>query len=206
MKTWLSPIFCLALVSVLAGCGDNAVGPNAGPHTQNAAYQQPNQNPSAVRNDLHHYNQYTQRSSVYENRIRLSLLGFNVPLADRIAHVADTVPGVEGAIAVVRGNNCVVGILPRLGADEFQQRRVMERQVIAAARTVAPNLNLRVSSDGSMVTRIQEVDKIVRNGTSGTFQGQSAGSSDQAEDLLAVGDRFDLLMRDLGRNTYEPLP
>ncbi len=204
MKKWLISLSCLAVIGTLAGCGNNAVGPEAGPHTQNAGYQQPNQLAGGYRTNMQHYNNYTQRNDVYNYRNGFTAQGFNQQLAQQIAQAADSVPGVENATAIVYGNDCVIGVQPRVNAADMRQRQVVERQVQAAARSVAPNCNIRVTSDGSMWTRIQNLDTSLQNGLNGTANALTTGPRTVTGNLANAANDFALLMRDLGRTVTAP--
>ncbi|MFY0545228.1 YhcN/YlaJ family sporulation lipoprotein [Brevibacillus sp. H7] len=202
MKKWLYSFSCLAIIGALTGCGNNAVGPRAGLHTQNAGYQQPNQNPSSYRANMHHYNNYTQRYDVYNYRNGFTAQGFNQQLAERIARAADSVPGVDHATAIVYGNDCVVGANTRM--NTLQQRQVIERQIHSAVRSVAPNCNIRVTTDGSMFTRIQKMDMSIRNGLNGTNNAITSGPTTVPENLANVATDFAALVRDMGRTITAP--
>jgi hypothetical protein len=202
MKKWLYSFSCLALVGALTGCGNYSMGPKAGPHTQNAGYQQPNQIPSSYQANMHHYNNYTQRYDVYNYRNGFTAQGFNQQLADRIAQAADSVPGVDRAEAVVYGNDCIVGVQTRM--TNLQQRQVVERQVHTAVRSVAPNCKIRVTTDGGMITRIRNMNTSIRNGLTNTTNSVTSGPTTVTGNLKNAANDFAALVRDLGRTVTAP--
>ncbi|MFP3389593.1 YhcN/YlaJ family sporulation lipoprotein [Brevibacillus sp. SIMBA_040] len=136
----------IAVSTTMAGC--------AVPHTQNAAYPnspatpQPHAlglNPAAKGINAHNYqNGYTSN-------------GFNQNLTEQLTKAADDVPGVDRATVAVSGTDAVIGIRVRSNLGE-PQARVIEQQVHAAARSVAPTYNIRVSSDFNMFNRIRAIN------------------------------------------------
>jgi YhcN/YlaJ family sporulation lipoprotein len=185
MKKLLFSVASLALVSALSACNPNAaVGPERGPHTQNTVQ------PSA-------YNAYNYRNG-------FTAQGFNQQLAERIARAADSVPGVDRATAVVSGNDAVVGVDTRLNAGDLQRRQVVERQVHAAVRAVAPNLNIRVTSDAAMLVRIRNLSDAIRGGMANTMNAVTTGPNTVAGNLTNAANDFAALLRDLGRTVTAP--
>jgi hypothetical protein len=199
MKKLLFSVACLTVVSALSACNPNAsLGPERGPHTQNTVQ------PSTYDARMHHYNNYTQRYDVYNFRNGFNAQGFNQQLAERIARAADSVPGVDRATAVVYGNDAVVGVQTRINGTDLQRRQVVEQKVHAAVRAVAPNLNIRVTSDGAMLTRIRNVDDAVRNGMNNTMNAVTSGPTNVAGNLTNAANDFTALLRDLGRTITAP--
>ena len=146
----------IAVSTAMAGCANGGTGPSntTVPHTQNAAY--PNSpgtpqthaltlNPAAKGINAHNYqNGYTSN-------------GFNQNLSEQLTKAADDVPGVDRATVAVSGTDAVIGIRIRSNLGE-PQARVIEQQVHAAARSVAPTYNIRVSSDFNMFNRIRAIN------------------------------------------------
>jgi hypothetical protein len=130
--------------------------------------------------------------------------GFNRQLADRIARAADSVPGVVQATALVRGNDVVVGVQTRMNAANRTQRQVVERQVHSAVRAIAPNYNIRVTSDSAMLTRIRNLDATLRGDTRGAANGITTGPTTVAGNIANAGRDFTALLRDVGRAVTAP--
>jgi YhcN/YlaJ family sporulation lipoprotein len=199
MKMLLFPVACLTVMSALSACYPNAaVGPERGPHTQNTVQ------PSAYDNRMHHYNHYTQRYDAYNNRDGFTAQGFNQELAERIARAADSVPGVDRATAVVYGNDAVVGVQTRISGTDPQRRQVVEQKVHTAVRAVAPHLNIRVTTDGAMLTRIRSMNDAARNGMTNTKNAVTSGPTNVAGNLSNAANDFSALLRDLGRTITAP--
>jgi hypothetical protein len=212
MKRLLYPLSLVALVTALAACGmNNAYGPNRGPHTQNTAYQAgrspANFNAMNNRGTMDMTNGTLGGAGIN----RFGTTGYNRELADRIARAADAVPGVEGATAIVYGNDAVVGINTRFRTGDATQRHVVEQQVYTAARSVAPTHNVRVTSDSRMLTRITNLNNAFRNngGNRNTGFGNmnntfTGGPTTVAGNLTNAGNDFAALIRDLGRTVTAP--
>jgi hypothetical protein len=225
MKKLFYPLTLVALVASLTACGwSNAVGPHRGPHTQNTAYQA-----GRAPANFNAMNLGTPGPRMTDNT-RYGTTGYgtygtthyNHQLADRIAKAADAVPGVEGATAIVYGNDAVVGINIRHTANP-PHRRAVEKKVYAAAHSVAPTHQVRVTSDSRMLTRIQNINHAFRShyghtsgygttgyGTTGygtTGYGTTpftSGPTTVAGNLTNAASDFGALVRDLGRTVTAP--
>ncbi|WP_126425924.1 YhcN/YlaJ family sporulation lipoprotein [Brevibacillus marinus] len=216
MKKWLYPLSCLALVSTLAACGTSN-GTNNGtannPGTQSINQTRPGYN--TFGNNPFGYNTYRDgwdrvnpRDGVYERGTawndggtygaRYGTVTFDRQKAEQLARVADDVRGVDGAVALVRGNDAVIGIYSRLTANNPRQRQALERRVHAAVRAVDPTLNIRVTSDRNLLNRIRSMEQNQRNGNGTT------GPTTVGGNLANAGDDFAALLRDLGRTVTAP--
>lgn len=127
-------------------------------------------------------------------------MAFDQRLADRVVHAADQVPGVQSATAIVRGNDIVVGINTRATNQTATQQRVIENQVHAAVRSIAPGHNIRITSDAPMVTRIRTLAQSIR----GYGQEMTNGPTTVGANLTNAGRDFGMLLRDLGRTVTAP--
>jgi hypothetical protein len=208
MKKWLYPLSCLTIALAVSACAsNNAAGPKAGPRTNavDNAYRAPSTYHYGVPGSVAYgpgNNAYGPGNMGYTDNFRNA--GFDRRLADRIARAADSVPGVERAAALVRGNDVVVGVQTRMKADNRTQRRVVERQVYSAVRAIAPAHHIRVTSDGAMVTRIRNLDTTLRGGARGATDGMMGGPRTVTGNLGNVGNDFTGLLRDLGRTVTAP--
>lgn len=215
MKKWLYPLSCLTLVLAVTACAtnNNAAGPQAGPRTNavDNAYRAPSTFNYGVPGTFGARNNafgpgangfgYNNNAGFADN---FGTTGFNRQLADRVARAADSVPGVERATALVRGNDVVVGVQTRMNAGNRTQKQVVERQVHSAVRAIAPNSNIRVTSDSAMLTRIRNLDTNLRGDTRGAVNGINTGPTTVAGNLANAGNDFTALMRDLGRTVTAP--
>lgn len=192
-KKWSYTVAGLVVFASLSGCANYGMGPKAGPHTQNAPYQ----TPSTYRTNMHHYNAYNYQTG-------FTAQGFNHDMAERLGRAADDVPGVEGATVAVHNTDAVIGIHTRTNVANTQQRQVIEQQVHAAARSVAPNLNIRVTSDPSMFSRIQTISTSVRGGMTNAKNAVTSGPNTVAGNLSNAASDFTVLIRDLGRTVTAP--
>lgn len=240
MKKLVYPLSLMMIVAAMTACANNnasPVTPNQGPQTQNAAFQRDNtlgtRNATNTRGNYSNTGTlgtgYTNNNTFGYNNYNVN--GYNRALADRLAVAADAVPGVEGATAIVYGDDAVIGINTRFAtANDSNQRRVVEQQVRSAARAVAPQYDIRVTSDRSMVTRIVNLDNTFRsnigtannNGTimngdgNGFFGGNggtragngngvfTGGPNTVTGNLGNAGNDFAALVRDLGRTITAP--
>ncbi|HZG16888.1 MAG TPA: YhcN/YlaJ family sporulation lipoprotein [Candidatus Bathyarchaeia archaeon] len=176
MKKLLYPLSLVMLVAAMTACGNNnATGNNGiadrGAQTQNAydqANRLGNQTPTNTRGNYSNTgtlgtNYGAQNYGTTNNQGTAN--GYNRVLADRLATAADRVPGVDGATAIVYGNDVVIGVNTRFGTmNDTRQRNVVEQQVRAEARAIAPRMNIRVTSDQQMMTRIRNLDNSFRGG------------------------------------------
>ncbi|WP_051967799.1 YhcN/YlaJ family sporulation lipoprotein [Brevibacillus thermoruber] len=192
MNKWMCAVAGLVVAASVSGCANYGAAPPTKPRTQGT----PNTAPAPVPN--------TQRYDVNHYRNGFTAQGFNHQLAERIAKAADSVPGVEAATAAIHGTDAVIGIRTRANVAHVQQRKVIERQVHAAARKVAPNLNIRVTSDSAMFTRIRTINNTVRDGLRGAASTLTTGPNTVAGNLTNAANDFGMLIRDLGRTVTAP--
>ncbi|NGQ93661.1 hypothetical protein G3578_00570 [Brevibacillus sp. SYP-B805] len=167
MKKLIYPLTLVALVTSLTACGwSNAVGPHRGPHTQNTTYQAgrtpANFNAMTYGTPGTRMMDHTGSGHGMTGYGTYGTTVYNHQLSDRIARAADAVPGVEGATAIVYGNDAVVGVNIRHTASPTH-RRAIEKKVYAAAHAVAPSHQVRVTSDKRMLTRIQNIHHAFRS-------------------------------------------
>ncbi|UFJ41875.1 YhcN/YlaJ family sporulation lipoprotein [Brevibacillus humidisoli] len=232
MKKWLYPLSCLALVSMLAACGtNNAAGPNADGQNPTINQTRPFGNNTfgynTYGNNTFGYNTFNDgmdglnaTPGVYDRNLRGGTafnrnnfgangmaarndFAFNRQKADQLARVADDVAGVDGATAIVRGNDAVIGVNSRLTANNPRQRQSLERRVQAAVRSVDPTLNVRVTSDRNMLSRIRNMDQNMRNNNN--INGSvTTGPTTVGGNLANAGEDFNALLRDLGRTVTAP--
>lgn len=218
MQKWLYPVTCMLISISLAACGtNNETGPTNKQHTQNVANQGSNQlgangdqaapaplNKTGLRN--FGYARSGQKTQAHTgnkgpHNTRTNQAGvFDQNLSNRIAQAADNVPGVEGATAVVRGNDVIVGINTRVTNTTATQQTVIERQVHSAVRTIAPTHRIRVTSDATMVTRIRSLATNV----TGFGKDMTNGPDTVGANLTRAGQDFMMLVRDLGRTATAP--
>lgn len=185
-----------AIAVALTGCANSSTGPNNGLHTLNSAYQKPR----VPRNNMaHDYNEYTQ--GIYANHYRYGYTanGFNQDLAEQLTRAADDVPGVDRATVVVSGSDTVIGIRVRENLAD-QQVKVIEQQVHAAARSVSPNMNIRITSDKAMFDRLLGIRAAVYN--------EATKRTDDADTVpgkpTTAANDFSVLLQDLGRAVAAP--
>lgn len=216
MKKWVYPISCLLLSLSLAACGTN----NAA-RTQNqaapapaksntmgtrsfgyATSQHPATHPGVAQPGVTHpgmtHPSVTHPGHTTQNAHHATT--FDHHLAKKVAQAADNVPGVDGATAVVRGKDVVVGINTRVTHKTATQQTVIERQVHSAVRAVAPNHHIRVTSDATMVTRIRSLSTNV----TGFGKQMATGPNTVGANLTNAGHDFMALIRDLGRTATAP--
>lgn len=203
-KRWSTAIAGVILASSLAGCASSNAGPNHGSHTQSTASQKPFE----MRNSLAHgHTAYTQGTNAYSYRNGYTANGFHQNMAEQLTRIADDVPGVDRATVVVYGQDAVIGIRVRKNLAP-EQGKVIEQQVHSAARTVSPRLNIRVTSDPAMFTRIlglnaaiyQEAQQRTHTVPNQMSQIPSTVSGEMSN---SVND-FGVLLKDLGRTVTAP--
>ncbi len=213
MKRWIYPLSCLIIASTVTACG-NVYGPRSGLHTQNTVDQGYRTQTYQARTNTTAPGAYTTTPGAYtgyrytgwnttpaQTGHQINQAGaFDHSLADRVASAADNVPGVQGATAIVRGNDIVVGINTRTSGMTASQHNVIERQVHSAVRAIAPNHNIRVSSDATMVTRIRSLSQNIR----GFGLNMTSGPTTVGANLTNAANDFTLLLRDLGRTVTAP--
>ncbi|WP_289139053.1 YhcN/YlaJ family sporulation lipoprotein [uncultured Brevibacillus sp.] len=155
----LNVLICFAgliVSTAMAGCASWGTGPSntTVPHTQNAAYPNSPATPQTHALGLHPgakgLNAHNYQNGYTSN-------GFNQNLTEQLTKAADDVPGVDRATVAVSGTDAVIGIRIRSNLGE-PQVRVIEQQVHAAARSVAPTYHIRVSSDFTMFNRIRAIN------------------------------------------------
>ncbi|MBO8162213.1 MAG: YhcN/YlaJ family sporulation lipoprotein [Brevibacillus sp.] len=216
MKKWLYPLSCLVLVSTLTACAtNNAAGPNA--DRQNPTVNQVRPYGYDMRYDRSYgptaapgvYDRTLQGGAMYnrdmigdryvDNRYMARRdYAFNRQKADRLARAANNVTGVDGATAIVRGNDAVIGINSSMTANNPRQRQALERRVHAVAKSMYPMMNIRVTTDKNMLSRIRNMDQTLRNNSVTTAPTTVGGNLDNA------GEDFAALLRDLGRTVTAP--
>jgi Sporulation lipoprotein YhcN/YlaJ (Spore_YhcN_YlaJ) len=192
MNKWMCAVAGLAVVASLSGCANYGAAPPTKPRTQGAPFTAQAPVPNTQRYDVNNY------------RNGFTAQGFNHQLAERIAKAADSVPGVEAATAAIYGNDAAIGIRTRANVSNVQQRTVIERQVHAAVRREAPNLNIRVTSDSGMFTRIRTINNTVRDGLRGTANALTTEPNTVPGNLTNAANDFGMLIRDLGRTVTAP--
>ncbi|WP_205683847.1 YhcN/YlaJ family sporulation lipoprotein [Brevibacillus migulae] len=190
MKKLVYPLSLLMIVAAMTACGNNNAADNNG--AMNRGAQTQSANDQAHR--LNGYQAPTYTRGNYSNTGTLGTRygnnagygttannyagtqGYNRVLADRLATAADQVPGVESATAIVYGNDAVIGVNTRFATlNDTRQRSVVEQQVLSQTRSIAPRMNIRVTSDPSMMTRIRNLDTTFR-GNAGTTYGTTTGN------------------------------
>lgn len=196
---WPIVLAGLLAAASLTGCANSSTGPHNGPHTQNAAYQTPPQRSSLS----HGYNAYTQGVNEHNYRNGFTANGFNQDMAERLTRAADDVPGVDRATVVVSGSDAVIGIRPRSNLAP-QQVKVIEQQVHSAARSVAPSLNIRVTSDHDMFGRIRGINEAIYQGATNMKNAVTSGPNTVSGNLANTANDFTVLLRDLGRTVTAP--
>lgn len=200
-KKWSFAIAGVLALSSLTGCASSSAGPNhSGTHTQNTTYQKP----AAMRNNLAHSpNAYTQSTNANHYRNGFTTNGFNQNLAERLTKVADDVPGVERATVVVNGQDAVIGIRVRQNLAP-EQGKVIEQQVHSAARAVSPSMNIRVTSEPAMFTRIRGMNDAIYNEAQNRTNNAHHVPSNVAHNVSNTANDFGILLKDLGRTVTAP--
>lgn len=183
MNKWAYSLVGVMVLATVSGCANAGTDQNKGTQTNNLAYQRP---------------------ANLQNNAQPTAQGFNRDVADRLAQAAANVPGVEAATAVVYGNDCIIGVRTRFGAQDMQQRQAIERQVHSAARAAAPNLNIRVTSDDNMYSRVQNISNTVTNGLANTINAVTSGPNTVTGNLANAANDFTVLLRDVGRTITAP--
>lgn len=237
MKKLVYPLSLVMIAAAITACGNNTAGPEDGAQTQGVRYQANTRNPANTQGN--YSNTGTLGAGIANNGTRNNRMrtyngtrvnGYNRALADRLAVAADRVPGVQRATAIVYGNDVVIGVDTRFGTmNDTNQRRVVEQQVHAAARAIAPHYTIRVTSERNMLTRIRNLDNTFRGNimtdnrpgiggagadNNGGFGGGimrgngnapfMGGPNTVAGNLGNAGNDFASLVRDLGRTVTAP--
>jgi len=203
-KKWSTAIAGVILASSLTGCASSSAGPDRGPQTQSTVYQKAPEMRSSI---AHDHTAYTQGANAFHYRNGYTANGFNQNMAEQLTRIADDVPGVDRATVVVSGQDAVIGIRVRKNLAP-EQAKVIEQHVHSAARAVAPRLNIRVTSDPAMFTRIlgmnaaiyQEAQHRMHNAPSDV---RNIPSNVSNEVTNSIND-FGVLLRDLGRTATAP--
>lgn len=205
MNKWAYSLVGVMVLATVSGCANAGTDQNKGTQTNNLAYQRPaNLQNNAQPNNGTANNLGANNYGAYNYQNGFTAQGFNRDVADRLAQAADNVPGVEGATAAVYGNDCIIGVRTRFGAQDMQQRQAIERQVHSAARAAAPNLNIRVTSDDNMYSRVQNISNTVTNGLANTTNAVTSGPNTVTGNLANAANDFTVLLRDVGRTITAP--
>lgn len=131
---------------------------------------------------------------------------FDHQLSAKAAKAANSVPGVHGAVAVVSGNDAVVGINMRGDATHTRQRHAIEQQAHSAVKAALPNHRVRITSDAAMVSRIRALDDGIRNQYGHPTGNRSimGGPTTVTGNVRNMGTDFTNLLRDMGRTVTAP--
>ncbi|WP_053073730.1 YhcN/YlaJ family sporulation lipoprotein [Bacillus sp. LL01] len=81
-------------------------------------------------------------------------------LADRLSKRADKVDGVNGARALINGDEIIVAVNPEKDADT----RKLKREVRSAVEPLVENKELRISTEESVYNTVLTVDNDLRKG------------------------------------------
>ncbi|QRG65808.1 YhcN/YlaJ family sporulation lipoprotein [Brevibacillus choshinensis] len=200
-KNWSIAIAGVLALSSLAGCASSSAGPNqSGTHAQNTA----NQKPAHMRNSLAHSpNAYTQSTNANHYRNGYTVNGFDQNMAERLTKVADDVPGVDRATVVVSGKDAVIGVRIRDNLAPEQQK-VIEQKVHSAARAVSPTMNIRVTAEPAMFTRIRVINDSIYNEAQQRTHNVSQVPHSMAHNMSNTANDFGILLKDLGRTVTAP--
>lgn|GEM_PF-1353130 len=204
---WYVPAIILSFTALLAACGnhpDNPYGPNRGPHTQNMVYQggrSPFYSADAQERsrffDFSDDLEQDMRSQAAPSARQHTLSPYNRPLSDQLVDKVDAIPGVAGTSAIVYGKHIVIGINTRFDESAVAERAAIEQQALAAARAIAPNHTVRVTSSSAKLRQIRHLDFSFRVNSAGDRTASSADPAiNQPEQLR---DNFLTLVRDLDR-------
>lgn len=200
-KKWTYSVVGLLLMTALSGCATSGTDQQNGQKTQNAARPNTaatqNASPNQMHQNANRGNVNQQQGATYGNQ-------FDRTVADRMVKAAADVPGVAASTAVVYGNDAVIGIQTRFGPNQRQQRQVTEQKVQAAARQIAPQMNIRVTSDDTMYGRIQGLSSTVTQGLTQAGQAVTSGPNTAWPNLNNAASDFTVLIRDLGRAVTAP--
>ncbi|MDF2683226.1 MAG: sporulation protein [Brevibacillus sp.] len=191
-------IACVLALS-LTGCASSSAGPNNAPHT-NIANQKPAQTRSSI---AHDHNAYTQGTNAFHYRNGYTNNGFNQNMAEQLTRAADDVPGVDRATVIVKGQDAVIGIRVRQNLAP-EQGKVIEQQVHSAARAVSPSMNIRVTSEPAMFTRIRGINDAIYNEAQNRTNNVHNVPSNVANNVSNTVNDFGILLKDLGRTVTAP--
>ncbi|MED4586039.1 YhcN/YlaJ family sporulation lipoprotein [Brevibacillus choshinensis] len=199
-KKWSFAIAGVLALSSLTGCASSSAGPKNAPHTQNIASQKPAETRSSI---AHDHKAYTQGTNAILYRNGYTTNGFNQNIAEQFTRVADDVPGVERATVVVNGQDAVIGIRIRQNLAP-EQAKVIEQQVHSAARAVSPSMNIRVTSEPAMFTRIRGINDAIYNEAQNRTNNVHNVPSNVAHNVSNTVNDFGILLKDLGRTVTAP--
>ncbi|WP_044748441.1 YhcN/YlaJ family sporulation lipoprotein [Bacillus alveayuensis] len=119
-------------------------------------------------------------------------VGFNQRVAERVADVAEDVPGVSQATAIVYGNDIVVGI----DATNNKDVRALERKVQRIVKNREPGCNVHVTADDDINTRIQSVYTNMNN--------YNTNRVTPRHPMRDLGTDVTDIIRDIGRTVTAP--
>jgi spore cortex protein len=106
------------------------------------------------RNNVNNYDGVRRYATDYNNiATPYNGAGFNQRVAERVEDVAEDVPGVSRATAIVYGNDIVVGI----DGTNNNDVRSLEQKVQRIVESREPGCNVHVTADGDIHKRIQSV-------------------------------------------------
>lgn len=118
-------------------------------------------------------------------------------LSKVIANSCTRIGGIDKATAVVYGNDIVIGVQTDNNNNNNNnnnnvRNRDLERTVRQNIQQLVPTMNVHVTSDRNMMTRINNMDRQMRDGN-----GNGMG-------LRNIGNDFATLIRDIGRTVTAP--
>jgi YhcN/YlaJ family sporulation lipoprotein len=148
------------------------------------------------RNNVNNYDgvrRYATDYNDYNNVATPHRAGFNQRVAERVADVAEDVPGVSRATAIVYGNDIVVGI----DGTNNKDVRALEREVQRIVKSREPGCNVHVTADDDIHTRIQSVYTNMNN-----YNTNQVNPDHPIRDL---GTDVTDIIRDIGRTVTAPI-
>lgn len=144
------------------------------------------------RYDVNNYDGVRPYAANYNNAARPYALRDNQRIAERVADVAEDVPGVSRATAIVYGNDIVIGIDQRKQKDV----RALEQKVRHMVQSKEPGYNVHVTSDDKIHTRIRSVYTNMNNNNTNRI---TAGHP-----IRDLGNDVAYIIRDIGRTVTAP--
>jgi spore cortex protein len=146
------------------------------------------------RNNVNNYDGVRGYTTDYNNvSTPYNGVGFNQRVAERVADVAEDVPGVSRATAIVYGNDIVVGID---GTNNNKDVRALEQKVQRIVKSREPGCNVHVTADGDIHKRIQSVYANMNN-----YDTNRVTPGHPVRDL---GTDVTDIIRDIGRTATVP--
>ncbi|REK74516.1 YhcN/YlaJ family sporulation lipoprotein [Paenibacillus paeoniae] len=101
---------------------------------------------------------------------------------DQLAHIAESVPGVESAIAVMNDTDVLVG----LQIENIGKRKMIEKQVTSALNWQYPEYRYHITANDELRERIRSVSARVQNGYHAQMLNQDIGILADTIDVSSI--------------------